>query len=152
GIEILLLGAGGAASGVVDPLLEERPSRLLISNRTLEEARVLARHFETLGNTQACDLDELKGQRFDLVINATSAGIPGDLPPLPERLLRKGAVCYDMVYGSRPTPFLVWAREHDARLATDGVGMLVEQAAEAFWLWRGVRPKTAPVIEALRRS
>ncbi|HYW92207.1 MAG TPA: shikimate dehydrogenase [Gammaproteobacteria bacterium] len=148
---ILLLGAGGAVRGVLGPLLEAGPLRTVLANRTPDKAVSLARQFATLGNVEGTGLDGLDGRRFDLVINGTSASLAGQLPTLPDDLLRSGAVCYDMVYADEPTPFMRWAREHGARLAVDGLGMLVEQAAESFYIWRAVRPRTAPVIEALRR-
>ncbi|HYW04363.1 MAG TPA: shikimate dehydrogenase [Gammaproteobacteria bacterium] len=150
-IAVLLLGAGGAVRGVVGPLLEAGPLRTVIANRTADKAVSLARHFAALGHVEGTGLDGIDGRRFDLVINGTSASLDGQLPPLPDDLLRPGALCYDMVYADEATPFLRWAREHGARLAVDGLGMLVEQAAESFRIWRGVRPRTAPVIEALRR-
>ncbi len=150
GRTILMLGAGGAARGVLGPLLAERPTRLVIANRTPGRARDLAEEFHSLGEVSGCGFPALEGERFHLVINATSASLAGELPPLPTDLLHEGACCYDMMYGAEPTPFLRWAREHGAAETIDGLGMLVEQAAESFHLWRGVRPDTAPVIETLR--
>lgn len=147
---VLLLGAGGAASGVVGPLLEQCPARLYIANRSVDRALELAARFAPIGRLEGGGLDELQGQSFDVVINATAASLQGELPPLPDSLLRPGACCYDMMYGAAPTPFVTWARAHGAAQAIDGLGMLVEQAAESFYLWRGVRPRTAPVIERLR--
>jgi shikimate dehydrogenase len=146
GARVLLLGAGGAARGVVLPLLERGPARLLIANRTAAKARELADRF----GCQGCGFDELAEQSFDLVINATSASLAGDAPPLPEGIYAPGALAYDMMYG-RETPFMAAARAAGARVA-DGLGMLVEQAAEAFCVWRGVRPDTAPVIAMLREA
>jgi shikimate dehydrogenase len=103
-----------------------------------------------LGRVRACGFEDLEGECFDVVINGTSAGLGGELPPLPDDLLREGATCLDMVYADEPTVFVRWARAHGAALAVDGLGMLVEQAAESFRLWRGVRPETAAVIEAMR--
>lgn len=150
GKHILLLGAGGAASGVVGPLLEQGPARLFIANRSVDRALDLVEQFAHLGPVRGGGYADLAEQRFDLVINATAASLQGELPPLPEVLLRDGAWCYDMMYGAAPTPFLSWAREHGAAKALDGLGMLVEQAAESFFLWRGVRPVTAEVIATLR--
>ena len=143
---VLLLGAGGAAQGVVGPLLEAGASRLVIANRTASKATALAERFPG-----ACGqgYDRLTGD-FDLVINATSAGLAGEAPPLPPGLLRSGVLAYDMVYG-RETPFLAAAKRAGARVS-DGLGMLVEQAAESFFIWRGVRPQTRPVLAALRGS
>ena len=150
GARILLLGAGGAARGVVRPLLEGGPARLLIANRTAGRARDLAAGLRDLGEVAGCGLDQLQGQRFDLIINGTAAGLGGGVPAIPDDLLAPGGWTYDMVYGSEPTAFVRWGREHDAAQALDGLGMLVEQAAESFYLWRGVRPRTGPVIERLR--
>ena len=149
GRRILLMGAGGAARGVLAPLLEARPAQVVIVNRTPDKAVALAAAFADLGRLQGCGYHDLGGARFDLVINATAASLQGELPPLPERLLADGASCYDMMYG-KPTPFMQWAQSHGAQQVLDGLGMLVEQAAEAFYLWRGVRPQTAPVIATLR--
>ncbi|AAZ98457.1 shikimate 5-dehydrogenase [Thiobacillus denitrificans ATCC 25259] len=142
---ILLVGAGGAARGVIAPLLEQAPAELVIANRTVSRAEQLAELFD--GRLRACGFDALDTP-FDVVINATAASLAGELPPLPPQVFGTGALAYDMMYG-RDTPFLAFARAHGADTA-DGLGMLVEQAAEAFHLWRGVRPDTAPVIAALR--
>jgi shikimate dehydrogenase len=144
---VLLLGAGGAAQGVIGALLEARIGRLVIANRTVSKAKALAERF---AGVTACGFDALGGQAFDVVINATSAGLSGESPPLPEKILGKGIVAYEMVYG-RETPFLAAARRAGAR-ACDGLGMLVEQAAESFFIWRGVRPHTRPVLAKLRGS
>ena len=146
GKRILLMGAGGAARGVILPLLERAPASLYIANRTAEKAEALARDFAA-GQAKGGGYTGLPGP-FDLVINATSASLAGDLPPLPETVFAEGALAYDMMYG-KDTPFLAFARARSARVA-DGLGMLAEQAAEAFLLWRGVRPDTAPVLALLR--
>lgn len=143
---ILLMGAGGAARGVVRPLLEQGPARLFIANRTADKARELAARFADPALAGG-GYDELGGQQFDVVINATAAGLAGELPPLPVGVFAPGAWGYDMMYG-KDTPFLALAQTAGARTA-DGLGMLVEQAAEAFLLWRGVRPDTASVIAQL---
>jgi shikimate dehydrogenase len=148
GSRVLLLGAGGAARGVVQPLLEENPARLVIANRTPDKARAIAEIFT--GRVEFSDYSSLAGQAFDLIINATSASLGGELPPLPNNLVTLQTHVYDMMYGSEPTVFLRWAQEQGAGHLADGLGMLVEQAAEAFHLWRSVRPQTAPVINALR--
>lgn len=145
GKHILLLGAGGAARGVIEPLLDQQPAALVIANRTVGRAEELAELFG--GGIRACGFDAIDSA-FDLVVNATAASLAGDLPPLSPRVFTADTLAYDMMYG-RDTPFLAFARSHVARTA-DGLGMLVEQAAEAFCLWRGVRPDTAPVIAALR--
>jgi shikimate dehydrogenase len=144
---ILILGAGGAAQGVVGALLEAGVGRLVIANRTVSKAKELAERF---GAALACGYDALGGESYDVVINATSAGLADESPPVPEKLLGAGALAYDMVYG-RDTPFLATARRGGAR-ACDGLGMLVEQAAESFFIWRGVRPQTRPVLAKLRGS
>jgi shikimate dehydrogenase len=151
---VLLLGAGGAAQGVLTPLLEHEPSILTIANRTVEKALRLADTFRrkpVAASSVLCGLgfDELAGHHFDLVINATSTSLQGKLPPLPADAFAAGALAYDMMYGTTPTPFLAFAAAHGAK-TSDGLGMLVEQAAESFLLWRGVRPETAPVIALLR--
>ncbi len=149
GVRILLLGAGGAARGVIGPLLGASPARLVVANRTLSRAEALHRHFE--GKIEACSLERVPGPPFDLIVNATSASLHGDMAPLPPSLLRSGGAAYDMMYAAEATPFMRWAESAGASLVTDGAGMLVEQAAEAFRRWRGVRPRTGPVIDALRR-
>ena len=150
---VLLLGAGGAARGVIGPLLLEAPASLTIANRTAEKARRLATEVALQGqaeNLVGCGFAELAGQSFDLLINATAAGLSEASLALPEGLFAPGCLAYDMVYGRR-TPFLRQAEAAGARVA-DGLGMLVEQAAESFLLWRGLRPDTAPVLRELRRE
>lgn len=147
---ILILGAGGAVRGVIEPLLRKKPALLLIANRTVEKAQQLAVDFSDLGTVEACSYDALYGNQFDLVINGTSASLAGELPPLPAQLLSDNSRCYDMMYGAEPSRFMRWAAENAAWAVADGLGMLVEQAAESFCIWRGVRPKTRPVIEQLR--
>lgn len=153
GKRVLLMGAGGASYGVLQPLLERKPDLLVVANRTLDRAQRLVRHFHQYAaavpqGVAARPYENLGGQMFDLVVNATSAGLEGGMPQLPGKLFAPGAIAYDMVYG-RDTPFMVFARQQGAR-AVDGLGMLVEQAAESFFIWRGVRPDTAPVIAQLR--
>jgi shikimate dehydrogenase len=152
---ILLIGAGGASYGVLHPLLEASQTSLVIYNRTLEKALSLKksieqhekfRHF----SLKAVEFGKLGDAKFDVVINATSAGLTNSELPLPPTIFAPGALAYDMMYG-RETPFMKFAREHGA-VVSDGLGMLVEQAAESFYIWRGVRPDTAPVIEAIRRQ
>ncbi len=156
GKRVLLLGAGGAAQGVLTPLLEYGPSLLTIANRTVEKALRLAETFRHKPVAAASVLsglrfDELAGHHFDLVINATSMSLQGEVPQLPAESFAAGALAYDMMYGGAPTPFLAFAASHGAKIS-DGLGMLVEQAAESFLLWRGVRPETAPVIALLRSA
>jgi len=152
GKRILLLGAGGAVRGVLEPLLAHNPASLVIANRTVEKAEQLAREFADLGPVAASGFDWLE-EPVDLIINATSASLAGELPPISASLIEPGnTVCYDMMYGKEPTPFCRWASEHQAAKVLDGLGMLAEQAAEAFFIWRGVRPDTAPVLDELRRQ
>ena len=150
GKRLLLVGAGGAARGVIEPLLAEKPQLLVIANRTAEKAVELARLFCDLGHTEGCGLDAVAGQSFDLIINATAASLSGAVPALPAEVVTANSWCYDMMYGDKPTTFMDWAGQLGAARCMDGLGMLVEQAAESFYLWRGVRPDTAPVIQALR--
>jgi shikimate dehydrogenase len=147
GRRALLLGAGGAARGVILPLLAEQPAALTIANRTADKAHSLAMDFP---GTSGCGFAALAGRSYDLVVNATSAGLANAELPLPAGLFAPGCLAYDMVYG-RETPFLRQARAAGARGA-DGLGMLVEQAAEAFLIWRGIRPRTQAVLETLRRQ
>jgi len=154
GKRVLLLGAGGAAQGVLSPLLEFKPRILAIANRTAEKALRLAESFRhkpvaTASVLSGLSFGELAGHHFDVVINATSSSLQGELPPLPAEAFAPGALAYDMMYAAKPTPFLAFASAHGAK-TSDGLGMLVEQAAESFLLWRGVRPETAPVIALLR--
>ena len=151
-LRILLMGAGGAARGVIAPLLEAHPSMLVIANRTPDKAVALANAFGDLGYVQGCGYGQLEELQFDLVINATAASLQGEVPPLPDELLAEQAVCYDMMYGAKPTPFMQWAERQGASTILDGLGMLVEQAAESFALWRGVRPETLAVIKLLRQE
>ncbi len=154
GKRLLLLGAGGAARGVLLPLLEQQPAALYLANRTPGKAHELRAAFA--GRAGACRLESggfaaLAGRQFDLVVNATAASLAGEAPPLPEGLYAPGSLAYDMLYG-RETPFLAAARAQGAARLADGLGMLVEQAAESFFLWRGVRPPTAPVLAQLRSA
>jgi shikimate dehydrogenase len=135
---------------VILPILRERPAVLVIANRTAEKAVELAQQFAGFGLVEGGGYAALAGRPFDLVVNATSSGLSEELPPLPEGVFAPDALAYDMMYG-RETPFLAFARERGARVA-DGLGMLVEQAAEAFYVWRGVRPETQPVIDLLRKA
>lgn len=152
GLRVLLLGAGGAARGVLEPLLRERPRELLIVNRSAARATSLAQEFADLGPLEGGAYDLIGARQFDLVINATSAGLSGAVPDLPGALLTERSCCYDLVYGAEPTPFMRWSAHHAAWAVADGLGMLVEQAAESFYLWRKARPATAPVISGLRAA
>ena len=152
---VLLLGAGGAAQGVLGPLLARQPAILTIANRSVDKALRLAenmRHQPDAASTVVSGVGygDLAGHHFDLVINSTSSSLQGELPPLPADLFAPDSLAYDMMYGKAPTPFLVFARAQGAARVADGLGMLVEQAAESFFLWRGVRPRTAPVIDLMR--
>jgi shikimate dehydrogenase len=147
---ILLLGAGGAARGVIGPLLQQQPRLLVIANRTAGKAVELARHFCSFGHTEGCGLADVSGQQFDLVINATAASITGSVPDIDPTVITPDSWCYDMMYGREPTVFMRWASGLGAATVIDGLGMLVEQAAESFWLWRKVRPATIDVIRTLR--
>jgi shikimate dehydrogenase len=149
GARILILGAGGASRGIIGPLLEQSPGATVIANRTVAKALQLADEFGKCGILRGSSFEELAGQRFDLIVNATSASLSDDLPPLPEHLLNSNGCCYDLAYGNEPTAFVRWGRRQGAAQSLDGLGMLVEQAAEAFYLWRGVRPLTQPVIALL---
>jgi shikimate dehydrogenase len=149
---VLLLGAGGAARGVLIPLLETGLAQLVIANRTHSRAHELARLGAAFGPVEARGFDQLDGERFDLIINATAAGLTGDVPDIPDDCLAQNGWTYDLLYGDTPTAFCRWGHARGATRAIDGLGMLVEQAAEAFWLWRGVRPETAGVIAELRHS
>jgi shikimate dehydrogenase len=151
GKSILIIGAGGAVRGVLEALLAQQPVSLLISNRTKLKAVQLANDFSDLGNIAGCGLDEINGASFDIVINGTSASLKGDLPALPVSVFNEYACSYDMMYAAQPTPFMQWSKDNGAQQVLDGLGMLVEQAAESFYLWRGVNPQTAPVIEHIRR-
>lgn len=150
GRRVLLLGAGGAARGALGPLLAARPAALALANRTPEKARALAAAFSDQGAVDGLAFADLTGRNYDVIINATAASLAGELPPLPDGLLAPAGLAYDMMYGRGTTPFLAWAQAQGAGHCADGLGMLVEQAAEAFHVWRGVRPESAPVLAALR--
>lgn len=150
GQRILLVGAGGAARGVLEPLLAQRPAELAIANRTVERAEQLASEFADLGPVVACGFDWIDTP-VDLIINATSASLHGELPPLTPTLIRAGhTICYDMMYDKDTTAFNRWAQAQGAARTLDGLGMLVGQAAESFYLWTGQRPDSTPVMQALR--
>lgn len=153
---VLILGAGGAVRGVIAPVMEQSPKSLVIVNRTASKAQQLAQAFSKLGRIIGCGYDALSenltGVPFDVVINGTAASLSGDLPPLPEAIVNRTSACYDMMYAATDTVFLTWAKRQHVSRCADGLGMLVEQAAESFALWRGVRPQTAEVIATLRES
>lgn len=150
GRRILLLGAGGAARGAISALLTLKPALLTVANRTFGKARALEQRFARHGNIQASEYAGLEGKKYNLVINATSASIAGELPPLPAALFARGALAYDLMYSKELTPFLRFAKQQGAGTLADGTGMLVEQAADSFYFWRGVRPDTRPVIAKLK--
>lgn len=148
---ILILGAGGATRGIIGPLLEMNPASLRIANRTLGKAQALAEHFSRSGPVTACRFNVVPvSEPYDLIINATSAGLQGAAPPYPAAALSEQTVCYDLSYGLNPTPFSTWAIENGAARALMGWGMLVEQAAESFRIWRGVRPDTTSVLKHMK--
>lgn len=150
GLRVLILGAGGATRGIVAPLLDLAPAELLIANRTPERARIVAASFADLGPVKGCGFHELEPRPWDLVINATAASPTGGRPEVSPAIVAAGTICYDMAYGQELTRFLHWALAEGAAAAHLGWGMLVEQAAESFYLWRGVRPETRPVLEVLK--
>ncbi len=147
--KILILGAGGASRGIILPIMDQAPLSITIANRTVAKALTLAGEFNHKGRIYACGYEDLKDQSFDLILNATSASLSDELPPLATGLLAEQGSCYDLAYANKATAFVRWAREQQASKSLDGLGMLVEQAAEAFYLWRGIRPTTAPVIQML---
>lgn len=148
--KILVLGAGGAARGIIEPLLGERPDILLIANRTKANARAIADTFQEAGPVWGCSLDEIPSRPFDLILHATSAGLQHRDLALPAGLVGSHTCCYDLMYGDTPSPFMQWGREQGAERVVDGFGMLLEQAAESFYLWRGKRPDTAMACRCLR--
>ncbi len=150
GANILILGAGGATRGIIGPLLEMQPSSVCIANRSLGKAKALADKFSRSGPVSASRFRVVPvSEPYDLVINATSAGLRGESPPYPAAAISATTFCYDLSYGLKPTPFSKWARENGAARSVMGWGMLVEQAAESFTIWRGVRPDTAPVLRQM---
>lgn len=147
---ILIVGAGGAVRGVLEAILDQRPASLVICNRTKEKAVQLAEDFSNLGNISGCGLDEINDMRFDIVINGTSASLKGDLPPLPNTIFAEDSCSYDMMYAAKDTPFMQWSSDNGAKTVLDGLGMLVEQAAESFYIWRDIKPETKNVITHIR--
>lgn len=148
---VLILGAGGATRGIVGPLLEMQPASLRIANRSLGKAQILADHFSRSGPVTACRFNVVPvSEPYDLIINATSAGLKGDSPPYPSAAISENTFCYDLSYGLELTPFSIWARESGAAQSVMGWGMLVEQAAESFNIWRGVRPETGSVLKQMK--
>ncbi|WP_087023563.1 shikimate dehydrogenase [Thaumasiovibrio subtropicus] len=152
GAHLLVLGAGGAARGVVLPLLEQQPASITIANRTVAKARQLAEMFAEHGDVKAISLAEVGNCAVDVVINSTSAGLSGNIPAISASVIGPNVVCYDMVYRAETTAFNQWALNNGAKQVIDGLGMLVGQAAESFMLWRGLRPGTNQVLRELRRQ
>ncbi len=150
GKRILLMGAGGAARGVILPLLAQQPEMLAIANRTLHKAQALQQQFMASGKISSGTYMDFSGEDFDIIINATSSSLYNELPPLPAGIFSVSSLAYDMMYSAEPTPFLAFAKQQGAAHLADGVGMLVEQAAESFYLWRGIRPETISVIDKLK--
>ena len=148
---ILLLGAGGAARGVIEPLLSHSPQELVVANRTVSKAHELANLFRDFGTISGSGFDEVSGV-FDIIINATSASLQGKVPPVPNTVINSTTCCYDMMYSNEDTAFITWAKQHDAIKTIDGLGMLVEQAASSFAFWHGKTPQTQPVINLLREK
>ena len=150
---VLILGAGGAVRGVLQPLLEQNVSQIHIVNRTVQKALDLAELFSDYQNISASSYDDLSGAgKFDLIINGTASSLSGELPPLTKSILAEGCHAYDMMYAAQKTVFEIWCLDNGAESVQNGLGMLVEQAAESFWIWRGIRPNTAPILEALSRQ
>jgi shikimate dehydrogenase len=150
GRRVLLLGAGGAARGVLIPLLGLQPRELVIANRSPMRAVALAAQFEDGGNVRGCGFGDLAGEPYDVVINASAASLAGEVPALAPEVVEAHSFCYDMAYGKDDTAFVRWAKERGCVRTAMGLGMLVEQAAESFFIWRGIRPDTAPVLAALK--
>ncbi|HHL19301.1 MAG TPA: shikimate dehydrogenase [Thiothrix sp.] len=154
GKRILILGAGGAVRGILQPIMQQQPEQVFIANRTAAKAEKLVEHFASfqsvISTLNGGGYEEIPLQSFDLIINGTAASLNGMLPPIPVECCQNMQCCYDMMYSDKPTPFVQWGRDNHAVLALDGLGMLIEQAAESFQLWRGIRPNTAPVFHLLR--
>jgi shikimate dehydrogenase len=150
GARVLMLGAGGAVRGVLEPFLAAGTAEIVIANRTVERADELAQLFADLGRLSSSGFEAIEARPFDVIVNGTSASLQGDLPPLPEQIVAAHTACYDMMYGAAPTPFCVWAQAQGAGQVIDGLGMLVEQAAESFRIWRGIKPETRSVIAEIR--
>ncbi len=148
--KVLVLGAGGAVRGILEPLLAANPVHCVIANRTVLKAEKLAELFADLGNINASSYDDLAGQSYGLIINGTSTSLQGKIPPLPDGLINENGWCYDLMYANSATPFMQWAKNQGATNILDGLGMLVEQAAESFYIWRKIKPNTAQVIQRLK--
>jgi shikimate dehydrogenase len=150
--KIAILGAGGASRGVLEPILEQQPTEIFIANRTASKAKDLAEEFISLGKIQGGSYHDLESFKADIIINATSASLSGEVPPIPESIMNSHTKCYDMMYGAKPTAFMDWASNYGVDEVSDGLGMLVGQAAESFYLWRGVRPDVESVVRLIRQQ
>jgi len=147
---ILILGAGGATRGILLPLLQEKPAHITLANRTPSKAIELANTFSKHGNISGCGFDDIEKHEYDLIINATSASLSNDVPPIPADTVGTHTICYDLAYSDEPTAFITWSKNLNAKKAIDGIGMLIEQAAESYYIWRNFRPDTKPVFKLLR--
>ncbi|WP_029406545.1 shikimate dehydrogenase [Thiomicrorhabdus sp. Milos-T2] len=151
--KVLILGAGGAVQGILEPLLEKQPGLVHIANRTAKRAQVLGERFKTPTPITASGWEDIPEHTFDIIINGTSASLEGKLPPISDTVIGQDSLVYDMMYGAKPTIFMDWAKQAQPSCKTmDGLGMLVGQAAEAFYIWRGVRPETATIIKQVRET
>lgn len=148
---VLILGAGGSVKAILEPLCEQQVAQITIANRTVSRAEELADKFSELGNITACSYSDLATQSFELIVNGTSLSLMGELPAIPETVINKDTCCYDLMYSDTTTVFMQWAAELGAAKVMDGLGMLVEQAAESFSIWHGVKPETVSVINSLRK-
>jgi shikimate dehydrogenase len=151
GKRILIIGSGGAVRGVLQPILGESPAEVVICNRTHSKAQDLVAQFSSMGNINASEFDDIEGS-FDVIVNGTSASLNGERPPIPESVIASNSSVYDMMYSKEPTAFLVWAKKLGAAKIIDGLGMLVEQAAVSFHLWRGVFPESTSVLAELKQQ
>ncbi len=152
GRNILIAGAGGAARGILSPILDRNPLAATVANRTKDRALDLAREFSRFGEISGCGLDEVSGRSYDIVINATSTELTGALPAVSPHVFENAELAYDLMYGAERTLFMKWGQKNGARMVSDGLGMLVEQAAESFLIWHGQKPETGSVIEAVRQK
>mgnify|MGYP003951305763 CR=1 FL=1 len=150
GKSILILGAGGSVRAILEPLCRQKPDHIVIANRTVSRAEELAEKFSELGNISACAYSALSEHSFDLIINGTSLSLMGELPEIPDTVIKSNTCCYDLMYSDVATVFMTWAKQNGAAIVLDGLGMLVEQAAESFLIWHGVKPDTNTVIKTLR--
>ena len=148
--KILIIGAGGATQGIVEPLLKETPAELMIANRTLSKAHLIVERFSAMGSIHACSLSQIPIKQYDLILHATSAGLKENKLELPKEIVGPKTCCYDLLYCDNDTPFMQWARNLGAEIVADGFGMLLEQAAESFYLWRGKRPDTTMALNYFR--